>query len=178
MTASQAFLDALVASGRAPELADADDLFGFLIGSWDLEAVLHVPTGQTQRRNGELHAAWALEGRAIQDLFIFPRRADRASGVSIQGDRYATTVRTYDRAREVWRVDFINPAAPETSAQLTARREGSGIEMEGRLADGVSIRWRYLSIRPTSFHYSAEKLESDGRSWRLYLELLGTRADS
>src|SRR5690348_17334155 len=77
MKASNVFFDALVSSARAPELADVDDLFGFLIGSWDLEAVLHDPTGQTQRSRGELHAAWVLEGRAIQDLFIFPRRSDR-----------------------------------------------------------------------------------------------------
>ena len=31
-------------------------------------------------RKGEVHAAWVLEGRAIQDLFIFPRRANRSSG--------------------------------------------------------------------------------------------------
>jgi hypothetical protein len=82
MTISQGFLDALVSPRRSPELSDADDIFGFLIGSWDLEAVLYDPKGQTQRSRGELHASWMLEGRAIQDLFIFPRRADRAaSGV-------------------------------------------------------------------------------------------------
>src|SRR4051794_31732851 len=127
MTTHQTFLDALVFSRRAAELADVDNLFEFLIGSWDLEAVLHDQAGQTQRRRGELHAVWVLEGRAIQDLFIFPRRADRASGGPAQGDRYATTIRTFDRMREAWRVDFINPAASETSAQLMARRRGQDI---------------------------------------------------
>jgi hypothetical protein len=41
MAISQGFLDALVSPRRAPERADADDIFEFLIGSWDLEAVLH-----------------------------------------------------------------------------------------------------------------------------------------
>jgi hypothetical protein len=80
MTISQDFLDALVSPRRAPELADADDIFDFLIGSWDLEAVLYDPKGQTQRSRGEIRASWVLEGRAMQDLFIFPGRADRASG--------------------------------------------------------------------------------------------------
>jgi hypothetical protein len=170
------FVDALVASGRAQELADVDDLFGFMIGSWDVEAVLHGPDGKTQKSRGEVHASWVLEGRAIQDLFIFPRRADRAAGVPSGGDRYGTTVKTYDRMRGGWRVEFINPAAPDTSAQLIARRSGQDIEMEGRLASGAPIRWHYRSITPTSFAYSAEKMEHGG--WQLYLELFGTRADA
>ena len=175
MTSPQPFLDALVSTQRAPELADVDDMFGFLIGSWDLEAVLHDPDGKTRKSSGELHVAWVLEGRAIQDLFIFPRRADRAAGVPAKGDRYATTIRTYDRTRDAWRVEFINPAADETSARLIARRNGQGITMEGELAGGTPIRWRYLSVTPTSFHYSAEKRTDDGQRWTLYLELFGTR---
>jgi hypothetical protein len=127
MTTSQRFLDALVSSGRTRELTDVDDLFGFLIGSWDIEAVLHDPDGRTRKSRGEVHASWILEGRAIQDLFIFPRPADRAAGVPAQGDRYATTIRTYDRMLHAWRVNFINPAADETSAQLIARRLGQDI---------------------------------------------------
>lgn len=175
MTTPYGFLDALVSSQRSPELAAVDDIFAFLIGSWELEAVLYETDGRTQRSKGELHASWVLEGRAIQDLFIFPRRADRASSVPARGDRYATTIRTYDRALNAWRVNFINPAADETSAQLIARRRGQGIEMEGKLSAGMPIRWRYQSITPTSFHYSAEKQGNDGKSWQLYLELFGKR---
>jgi hypothetical protein len=72
MTAPRSFLDALVSSQRAPELVDADDIFGFLIGSWNIEAVLHDPDGRTQRSKGEIHASWVLEGRAIQDYSFFP----------------------------------------------------------------------------------------------------------
>lgn len=177
MKTSEIFLDALVSAGKAPELADIDNLFEFLIGSWVLKAILHDPSGQTQTRNGELHAAWVLEGRAIQDLFIFPRRADRTAGRRGQGDRYATTIRTFDRMQQAWRVDFINPAAPETNAQLMARRRGEDIEMEGKLVDGTLIHWYYRSITPRSFHYSAERLVIDGELWELYLELFGTRAE-
>jgi hypothetical protein len=178
MTIPRAFLDALVSRQRAPEIAEMDDLFGFLIGSWDLDAILHGADGTTRKVRGELHAAWVLEGRAIQDLFIFPRRSDRSPDVSVHGDRYATTIRTYDRTLKAWRVDFINPAAEETSARLIARRRVSDIEMEGTLSGGVCVRWRYGSITPTSFQYRAEKLLNDSKSWQVYLELFGTRAVS
>lgn len=43
MTTQQAFVEALVSRQRAPELADVNDLFGFLVGNWSLEAVIHRP---------------------------------------------------------------------------------------------------------------------------------------
>ena len=177
MAIPQAFLAALPSPQRAPDIAQADDIFDFLIGSWDIDAVLYSPDGQQERRKGEVHATWVLEGRAIQDLFIFPRRADRTYPRSLPGDRYATTIRTFDRALGAWRVNFINPADDKTSAELIARRRGDGIEMEGKLRDGTSIRWRYESITRTSFHYTAENLRDAGQSWQLYLELFGHRCD-
>lgn len=170
-----AFCEALPSERRAAELSDDDDMFGYLIGSWELDAVLHGANGDVQTRRGELHASWVLEGRAIQDLFIFPRRADRRSGVPAQGDRYATTIRTFDRTLNAWRVYFINPADDKTSAQLIARRAGKDIAMEGKLLDGTSIRWRVTEITPSSFRYTAERLLHDSSSWRLYLELFGKR---
>ena len=56
-----------------------------------------------------------MKERATQDLFIFPRRADRPLGTAVGDDRYATTIRTYDRRMDAWRVNFINPAADEAS---------------------------------------------------------------
>lgn len=47
--------------------------------------------------------------------------------------------------------------------------------MKGKLSDGTPIRWRYVTIEPVSFHYTAEKLSSHDKSWRLYLELFGKR---
>ncbi len=171
------FLEALPFPQKASELADVDDLFGGLVGSWNMEAVLHDDDGQVHRVRGELFASWVLEGRAIQDLFIFPSRAERVKGVPARGDRYATTIRTFDRKLNAWRVTFINPADDETSAELVARREGNGIIMEGKLRGGTSIRWRYHTITPTSFHYSAERLKPNGKSWHLYLELFGKRSN-
>jgi hypothetical protein len=95
MAIPQSFLDALPSSRRTPDIAEADDIFGFLIGSWEIDAVLYNADGQRQTSKGEVHATWVLEGRAIQDLFIFPRRADRSSGIPARGNRYATTIRNF-----------------------------------------------------------------------------------
>lgn len=175
MTIPVAFLDALASSQRAPELAEVDDIFGWLIGSWEVDAVLYDTKGRTQRSRGEVHASWVLEGRAIQDLFIFPRRADRPSGIPAYGDRYATTIRTFDRSLRAWRVNFINPAANESSAQLVARPKGHDIIMEGKLSDGRPVRWCYDWLTPTSFHYAGERSRGNNKPWQIYLELFGKR---
>ena len=172
------FLEALPSAQKASDLADADSIFDWLIGSWEMDAVLHDADGREHRTKGEVHASWVLEGRAIQDLFIFPRRADRTSGLPARGDRYSTTIRTFDRKLNAWRVNFINPADDETSAELIARHEGQRIMMEGKLRGGTPIRWQYLSVTPTSFHYTAERLNGDDESWQLYLELFGRRSAS
>jgi hypothetical protein len=175
MKTPRAFLEALPSAGPAPELADVDNIFEWLIGSWDIDAVLHGANGIVQKSRGEIHASWVLEGRAIQDLFIFPRRADRRSGRPAHGDRYATTIRTYDRSLKAWRVTFINPAADETSAQLIARRNGNDIMIDGQLANGTPVRWQYNAITATSFQYRAKMMDPGSNSWHLYLELFGKR---
>lgn len=176
MTMAQIFTEALLASQRAPEIPETEDLFGWLVGSWEIEASLHGEDGHIEQRRGEVHASWVLEGRAIQDLFIFPSRQERQAGAASPGDRYATTIRTFDNFLGAWHVSFINPAAEETNAQLIARRDGDGILMEGRLSDQTPVRWRYGGVTANAFHYSAEKWNSDGTAWEIYLELSGKRS--
>jgi hypothetical protein len=64
----------------------------------------------------------------------------------------------------------------EQSGSRSAEREEHGIMMEGKIRMGTPVRWRYRSITPTSFHYTAERLKADGESWQLYLELFGKRS--
>jgi hypothetical protein len=76
-----------------------------------------------------------LERRAIQGLFMFLRRAERPFGIPTHRDRFATTIGTYNQSLSAWRINFINPAADETSARLIARRDGHDIGMEGKVSD-------------------------------------------
>jgi len=81
-TLQAGFREILPAAGRAADVPEADDLYGFLIGSWDLDVAAFPDEGDKIESKGEAHASWVLEGRAIQDLFINPRRADRKLGLA------------------------------------------------------------------------------------------------
>ena len=47
-------------------------LYGWLIGDWRFNAVVHADDGARHTGEGEIHFAWVLEGRAIQDVWILP----------------------------------------------------------------------------------------------------------
>jgi hypothetical protein len=70
-------LTILPAAERSAEIPAEDDLYGRFVGSWDLDLQIHDKAGRIHQSRGEAHAAWVLEGRAIQGIFINPRRSDR-----------------------------------------------------------------------------------------------------
>src|SRR5215831_19097354 len=46
------FLEALPSAQKASDLADADSIFDWLIGSWEMDAVLHDADGREHRTKG------------------------------------------------------------------------------------------------------------------------------
>src|ERR1700756_3899967 len=79
---SLSFINALVASGPAPDRADKMMLYGQFIGAWDGTVTRYGANGERFDASAEVHFGWALEGRAIQDVWIVPSRIGRAPGES------------------------------------------------------------------------------------------------
>jgi hypothetical protein len=172
--ASLAFPDVLIAPARSSDIPAEDDLYGWFVGSWDLDLEVRAPNGQSFWSKGEAHAAWVLEGRAIQDVFINPRRADRAADLpKIASNWFGSTFRVYDPSLRAWRITWFNPVNA-SSAELTGRRVGERVMQEGRYSDGGTIRWSFSEITADSFRWLGERL--DGHSWRTQVEFRGRRA--
>jgi hypothetical protein len=47
-------------------------LYGWLIGSRKMDAVIYRDNGPAYQGKGEIYFGWVLEGRAIQDVWIVP----------------------------------------------------------------------------------------------------------
>jgi len=156
------FVSALLAPGRSPEIPDSAAIYDFLIGDWDAEVIDHEEDGSTLRNRAEIHFAWVLEGRAIQDLWISAPR------------RYGTTLRRYDRLTGEWRVTWINPVNGAEN-RLVARKVGDDLVQEGRREDGSLIRWSFREITPDSFHWIGEESHDEGKTWRCGTEFLARR---
>lgn len=89
------FLTLLPASGRSSEIPASADVYGCLAGSWDLD-VVHYKAVDVSKLGikGEAHFAWALEGRAVQDVWIMPSR--RSPDLEKADNMYGTTLRVWD----------------------------------------------------------------------------------
>jgi hypothetical protein len=164
----------LAASGPSTDIPNAMDLYGFLIGSWELDVVGYNNDGNVIRTVGEAHFAWVLEGRAVQDVFINPRQSDRGPDSPKFANWFGTTFRIYDPTIQAWRVNWFNPH-DGIRAELIGRRRGNDIVQEGKFPDGTPIRWTFSEIAANSCRWRGERLETDGKTWRLQVEFHAQR---
>jgi hypothetical protein len=178
--ARNSFLDVLHAEGPASDRAEKMALYGQFIGSWNTDIVSHEQSGAEHRGNGEIHFGWVLEGRAIQDVWMIPRRAERRPGIPampVAGNWYGTTLRVYDPAIDAWRILWTDPANQIYTQQI-GRRRGKDIVQEGKLPNGAILRWSFTEITPDTFHWLGEHSADDGASWWLQVEVMARRTSS
>lgn len=166
---------AVFSDSSAPDLGAAGPLYGDLVGRWEVDVVDLEDDGTRRTTQGEWLFGWALEGRAVQDVFIAPKRELRAGGVeSGQRNRYGTTIRFYDRGRQAWRIVWINPVSGAVNT-LVARKDGDAIVQEGANEDGTLMRWTFVTIERDRFHWVGEESADAGASWRTRAEFFGRR---
>jgi hypothetical protein len=167
--------EALVARGPALSLGKRAAAFNRLVGSWDVEVFDIESDGARRVTEGEWHFAWVLEGRALQDVLIVPRSADRHFEMSIKGNRYVTALRLFDRALDAWRVFFVDPLSGAYIA-MVARIAGDQIVEEGRDLKGDLHRKILSDFRDDSFHTREDVSRDDGATWQGTTEIRARRA--
>lgn len=169
-----AFEDALLSAAASAELGDAAALYAGVMGSWDVDVVDYDVDGSKRTAEGEWHFSWALEGRAVQDVFIVPRRSARHAGMHSRENRYGTTVRFFDRPSGNWLITWINPVNGSVN-RLAARREGDAIVQIGTDPDGITRRWSFVDMTPDAFRWVGEESRDNGQTWRLQAEFFARR---
>ena len=174
-TISNAFVDALYATGPSPDRAGKMDLYGWLVGSWDLDVTEFRDDGSKLRRPGEWHFAWALEGRAIQDVWIVPPRgAQRAGDAAANANYYGSTLRVYDPILDAWHIRWNDPVSQHHFA-MVGRKHGDGILQEGKGPGGLLIRWSFTEIEPNSLRWRSELSADGGANWRCNMDFRARR---
>jgi hypothetical protein len=177
-TKSSDLIEVLHADGPAADRAERLALYGQFVGDWDTDIVTHAPDGTRHQGQGEIHFGWILEGRAIQDVWMIPRRADRradAPAMPVAGNWYGTTIRVYDPDLDAWRITWIDPATNKYYQQI-GRKLGADIVQEGTTEAGLRSRWSFTEIAPRSFHWKGEASSDNGATWRLLVEVFARRA--
>jgi hypothetical protein len=144
-------IEVLQASAPLPELAEKLRLFGQFVGSWDVEVINYNADKSSQTVEAEWHFGWVLEGRAVQDVWIAPKRNLRVAGDNAHGD-YGATLRFYDAKIDVWRSTWIGPVKGYV-IPFIARQIGDEIVLEGKSDTGTEMKWIFSEITKESFRW-------------------------
>lgn len=174
MITQQSFLEVLQCNQRSPEITESEDVYGWLIGSWELQVLRYVVDVSARGIKGEVHCARVLEGRAIQDIWIMPRLSERPADLDPACNMFGTTLRVWDGQAKAWRVTWINPVTGRRD-ELIGRWSGKDIVQIGTHADGTPIRWTFTEITRDSFRWLGEVLQPDGKTWKVEGEFLARR---
>jgi len=167
-----------VLHAAAPDIARKSRLalYAFLVGRWELEVETIAEDGKTHSGRGEIYAGWVLRGRAIQDVWMIPRLADRKPGQAQlpgAGNWYGTTLRLYDPNLDAWRIQWSDPATNFYSQQV-GRARGRDIVQEGPDPRGGFMRWTFTDIEADSFHWTAEH-SADLTDWKKLVDIRARR---
>jgi hypothetical protein len=174
--ADEAFdiLGLLAADGPLPRLSDRLMLFGRLVGTWDMRVKFYDEKGDTTYdQPGTWSFSWAMDGRAVQDVLVYPNPDD---GMSAEAGRrrIGTTVRWYDPKLAAWRVVWMGVVTGDVGV-MTAREVGGEIWIELKEEDGSLTRWTFTEMTRESFHWKGLTSVDQGKTWRMGQEMLGTR---
>ncbi|TIX40648.1 MAG: hypothetical protein E5V36_17300 [Mesorhizobium sp.] len=164
---SNSFAKALHSDGPVPALAEKLNLYGRFVGAWTFDATRHLEDGQVLTGRGEVHFGWVLEGRAIQDVWIRPKRPAPST-------MYGTTLRIFDPGIDGWHIIWNDPLNRDHSRQI-GRAEGKDIVQLGNDSRGLKTRWRFTEITANSFHWIGEERSSESDPWQITYEHLARR---
>jgi hypothetical protein len=158
--APRAMTDVLRAAG--PHVEPGEDpqarIFDRFAGTWATDYAFIQDDGTRQTSSGHFIAGWVLEGRALQDIWIWEQPGERRPWMG-------TTLRFFDTERRIWRVTWVTPFA-RAVLMLEGGLEGEDIVLH---ADDPSVkrRWSFYDIRADSFRWKNERSTDGGATWRL-----------
>jgi hypothetical protein len=159
---ASSLVELLLADGPASDRADKMGLYGWLVGAWEMDAVVHMDDGRKHAGRGEIRFGWALEGRAIQDVWILP------------GVFYGTTLRIYDPVIDAWHIIWSDPLRQYYTRQI-GRAQGVDIVQLGKTNSGVVVRWSFTDITPDSFRWLGQRSLDGEATWQLQAEFRARR---
>jgi hypothetical protein len=164
-------LEALHAGAPDAALASKLHLYGQFVGSWHADIDYRALDGSTHRAEAEWHFGWVLDGKAIQDVWIFPaQRLRTGENPAEPWYRYGSTFRWYDPAIDAWHITWFDPSRPYEMRQI-GRAVGADIVQIGEDHNGVLRRWRFVEIAEESFRWLGEVSWDKGSTWTLEMEM-------
>ncbi|MDD7646332.1 MAG: hypothetical protein PUJ35_03695 [Ruminococcus bromii] len=158
------FADALLSTARNPAMPEEYDWYAPMLGDW--ECVYTEPDGS--RVEGEWYFRRALDGMAIEDVFIFPSRATRETNYRPDAE-YGAAIRMYREGTGKYDMTYV--CAGHTQ-RLEIQKQGE--EIVCSVLKNPAERWIFSEITADSFHWRNVCIQPDGTE-RMNCEVCGRR---
>lgn len=162
MIDTETMLQALKANGPDPRHEKELQLFGQFVGSWEVDVTNFTPDGSRVQLIGEWHFGWVLQGRAIMDVWIAPKRSMLRSAEPYE---YGLTVRFYDPDLRAWRSTWIGPVR-HLVRPFIAKQVQDEIVLEGSFTGGTITRWIFSAITADTFKWRNVESADNGTTWK------------
>ncbi|MFC4906661.1 hypothetical protein [Actinomadura gamaensis] len=167
----------LLSDGPSAHHPTEIEQFGRLAGQWTTRITYHPADGSPSRTiSGEWEFGYALEGRAVLDVWRWPGREDVPATGRTPDQECGLCVRIWDPRLQLWRFTFHGTARGDL-LHMFARRIGDEIVME-RAAGSDLVRWTFGDITADTFHWRNQRSSDGGRTWRLDQEVHARRLKS
>ncbi len=158
-------IEGLAAVGPLPQYREKLMLFGQFVGDWEIyDSRCMKPDGTWAQEKGELYWRWILEGRAVQDVWMFYDESSRTMRPA------GTTVRFYDPKIDAWHSLWISPLQNFVKT-FVGRKVEDEIVLEGLSPEGPRLKWIFSDIEKDSFRWRSEQSEDEGKSWTMNEEM-------
>ncbi|TWF33873.1 hypothetical protein FHW36_11163 [Chitinophaga polysaccharea] len=164
----------LLSTAPGEDRKDAMQLYGQLAGKWQTTITYYPINGPERTAIGEWEFGYALEGRAVIDVWQIPTRATALdTGISVE---CGLCVRVYDPVLDLWKFTFHGPLY-RTTINMLAYPIGNEIVQE-RLEGRDIVRWIFSDITWNDFNWRAIRSKDGGRSWRTEQVLQAKRSEN
>ncbi|OMI35783.1 hypothetical protein [Streptomyces sparsogenes] len=167
----------LLANGPSNLYATEMEQFGRLAGHWATRITYYPTDGSPARHvSGEWEFGYALEGRAVLDVWRWPGREELLASGRAPDQECGLCVRIWDPRLQLWRFTFHGTAHGDL-VHMYARQIDDEIVME-RAAGGDLVRWTFTDITAAAFHWRNERSTDGGHTWRLDQEADARRREA
>ena len=110
------------AEGPSADRAGNMDLYGWLIGSWDLDVTGYLPDGTTRRGRASGTSAGCSRAGPSRTCGSCRRAGRPAGDAAANVNSYGTTLRIYDPRIDAWQIQWTDPVTQTSSRWSAARR--------------------------------------------------------
>lgn len=146
------FANALCSTRRNPDLPAECDWFAPLLGDWTFTYT--EPDGRTIQ--GEWFFRRALDGMAIEDLFICPSRATREKDPQPDAE-YGAAIRMFSAKTKSYDMTYV---CSKYTTRLTVQYVDGAIVCT--VLDDPDNRWMFDRIGTDTFHWQNATVMPDG----------------